>query len=103
VRTSLIKVGTVAGIVSGARGVKPAIVLDRKPNSAPVALMGMVWCYADAAKAPIRPGDLLTTASTPGHCQCVTETGRAFGAVIGKALTPLTAGRGMVRVFVSPR
>ncbi len=94
---------TVAGIVSGAGGLKPAIVLDRHANSAPVALMGTVWCYADAVKAPIRPGDLLTTADTPGHCRRVTQPAKAFGAVIGKALTSLVSGRGMVRVFVSPR
>ncbi|MFE9577374.1 hypothetical protein ACFYO1_13375 [Nocardia sp. NPDC006044] len=93
----------VAGIVSGAGGVRPAIVLDRQDNSAHVALMGKVWCAADADAAPIRPGDLLTTSATTGHCRRVTEPERAFGAVIGKALTPLTGGRGFVRVLVSPR
>ncbi|WP_194837425.1 hypothetical protein [Nocardia sp. XZ_19_369] len=94
---------TVAGIVSGAGGVKPAIVLDRQDNSAHIALMGKVWCAADADSAPIRPGDLLTTSATPGHCRRVTEPARAFGAVIGKALTSLADGRGFVRVLVSPR
>ena len=93
----------VAGIVSGAGGVKPALVLDRHENGAAVALMGKVWCMADADSAPIRPGNLLTTSSTAGHCRRVTEPARAFGAVIGKALTPLEAGRGLVRVLVSPR
>ncbi|WP_415842905.1 hypothetical protein, partial [Nocardia ninae] len=93
----------VAGIVSGAGGVKPAIVLDRQDNSAHIALMGKVWCAADADSAPIRPGDLLTTSATPGHCRRVTEPARAFGAVIGKALTSLADGRGFVRVLVSPR
>jgi hypothetical protein len=93
----------VAGIVSGAGGVKPAIVLDRHEGSANVALMGKVWCLADADVAPIRPGDLLTTSATVGHCRRVTEPDRAFGAVIGKALTPLQAGVGLVRVLVSPR
>ncbi|WP_157195468.1 hypothetical protein [Nocardia tenerifensis] len=93
----------VAGIVSGAGGVKPAIVLDRHDNSAHVALMGKVWCAADADMAPIRPGDLLTTSATSGHCRRVTEPERAFGAVIGKALTSLSSGQGYVRVLVSPR
>jgi len=93
----------VAGIVSGAGGVKPAIVLDRHEGSADVALIGKVWCRADADQAPIRPGDLLTTSSIPGHCRRVTELERAFGAVIGKALTPLCSGHGLVRVLVSPR
>ncbi|MEX2693374.1 hypothetical protein [Rhizobium mongolense] len=94
---------SVAGIVSGAGGVKPAIVLDRHEGSADVALIGKVWCRADADAAPIRPGDLLTTSSTIGHCRRVTEPGRAFGAIIGKALTPLPSGKGLVRVLVSPR
>lgn len=93
----------VAGIVSGACGIKPAIVLGRHDGSADVALMGKVWCQADAEVAPIRPGDLLTTSATVGHCRRVTEPARAFGAVIGKALTPLASGRGLVRVLVGPR
>ncbi|MFF0492108.1 hypothetical protein ACFYTQ_24020 [Nocardia sp. NPDC004068] len=93
----------VAGIVSGAGGVKPALVLDRHDGSAEIALMGKVWCLADAEDAPIRPGDLLTTSATVGHCRRVTDRSRAFGAVVGKALTPLPAGRGLVRVLVSPR
>jgi hypothetical protein len=93
----------VAGIVSGAGGVKPAIVLDRHDHSAHVALIGKVWCFADADVAPIRPGDLLTTSSTVGHCRRINQPGRAFSAVVGKALTPLLAGCGMVRVLVSPR
>ena len=60
---------TVAGIVSGAGGVKPALVLDRHDNSAHVALMGKVWCKADATDIAIRPGDLLTTSATEGHCR----------------------------------
>jgi hypothetical protein len=94
---------SVAGIVSGAGGVRPAIVLDRHEGSADVALIGKVWCRADADAAPIQPGDLLTTSSTPGHCRRVTEPERAFGAIIGKALTPLLSGKGLVRVLVSPR
>lgn len=94
---------TVAGVVSGGGGVRPAVVLDRHDEAVPVALVGKVWCFADAAAAPIRPGDLLTTSATSGHAQRVTERERAFGAVIGKALTALAEGRGMVRVLVSPR
>jgi NAD(P)H-hydrate repair Nnr-like enzyme with NAD(P)H-hydrate dehydratase domain len=58
---------------------------------------------ADADVAPIRPGDLLTTSTMSGHCRRVTEPARAFGAVIGKALTALLSGQGLVRVLVSPR
>lgn len=91
----------VAGIVSGAGGVRPALVLDRHDGGAPVALMGKLWVLVDASVAPIRCGDLLTTSSTPGHARRVTKRRRAFGAIVGKALTELPTGRGMVRVLVS--
>jgi len=90
----------VAGVVAGARGVRSALVLDRHDGGAPVALAGKVWVNADATAAPIRCGDTLTTSATPGHARRVTERDRAFGAVIGKALTDLPAGRGMVRILV---
>ncbi|WP_439593638.1 hypothetical protein [Microbacterium sp.] len=92
----------VAGIVSGAGGYKPAIVLDRQ-DGAPIALMGKAFVWVDADRAPVRVGDMLTTSSTPGHAMKVRDGSRAFGAVIGKALTPLESGRGLVKVFVSGR
>ena len=94
---------SVAGIVSGAGGVRPAIVLDSHDDGVAVALMGKVWCLADASAGAISPGDLLTTSSTPGHAQRVNDAGRAFGALIGKALTPLAEGCGPVRVLVTSR
>lgn len=91
---------TVAGVVSGGQGVRPGIVLDRHEGGIPVAMMGKIWALADASDQPIRVGDLLTTSATPGHAQRVTDRGRAMGAVVGKALTSLPSGRGMVRVLV---
>ena len=88
-----------AGIVSGAQGVRPAFVLDRHEGGAPIALLGKAWCRADATEAAIKPGDLLTTSSTPGHARRAGDE-PAPGTVIGKALTPLPAGRGWVHVFV---
>lgn len=91
----------VAGVVSGAGGVRPALVLDRHDGGAPVALMGKLWVLADASEAAIRCGDLLTTSSTLGHARRATDRERAFGAVVGKALTELATGTGMVRVLVT--
>ena len=93
----------VAGIVSGAGGLQPAVVLGDHDRGVTVALMGTVWCLADADVAPIRPGDLLTSSSTPGHARSVTEPSRALGTIIGKALTPLPSGCGLVQVLVSSR
>ena len=94
----------VVGIVSGAGGYKPAIVLDRQESlqhRAPVALMGKVFCNVDAAEHAIEVGDLLTTSSSPGHAMKATDPSRAFGAVIGKALRPLASGRGKIPVLVA--
>jgi len=94
----------VVGVVSGAGNYKPAIILDRQESveqRAPVALMGKVFCNVDADENPIEVGDLLTTASTPGHAMKASDPSRAFGAVIGKALRPLAAGRGKIPVLVA--
>jgi hypothetical protein len=97
----------VAGIVSGAGDRHPALVLDRRcttdgkstPRS-PIAVVGKAWCLADATREPIAVGDLLTTSRTAGHAMRATDRGAAFGAVIGKALTPLAAGTGQVLVLI---
>jgi hypothetical protein len=94
----------VAGIVSGANGVKPGIslhqdgVLDSGEN---VALSGRVYVLADAASAPIEPGDLLTTSATPGHAMKVADHTQSQGAILGKAMSRLEEGKGMVLVLVT--
>lgn len=94
----------VAGIVSGAGGYRPGIVLDRRTadvSRTVVALVGKVYCKVDAQYGPIEMGDLLTPSPTPGHAMKASDPGRAFGSVIGKALRPLQEGRGMVPVLVA--
>lgn len=44
---------------------------------------------------------MLTTSDTPGHAMKVTDYAPANGATIGKAMSPLKSGRGMVLVLVS--
>jgi hypothetical protein len=96
---------TVAGIVSGAGGVKPGMLMGQRETKADgkhaVALTGRVYCQADASNGAIRPGDLLTTSDTPGHAMKVTDHARAQGAIIGKAMTSLESGKGLVLVLVS--
>ena len=95
----------VAGIISGAGEVEPALVMSQDGTIAdgryPVALTGRVYCWADASNGPIEPGDLLTTSSTPGHAMKALDPARTPGAVLGKAMTPLADGRGLVLVLVS--
>ena len=94
----------VAGVVSGANGLYAGAVLGNQPGHdavVPVALSGRVWVYCDASKHGIQPGDLLTTSDVPGHAMKVSDHARAQGAVIGKAMTRLAEGRGLVLVLVT--
>jgi hypothetical protein len=70
-------------------------------GSHPIALSGRVYCWADASNGAIRPGDLLTTSATAGHAMKVTNNQKAYGAIIGKAMTELKSGKGLVLVLVS--
>jgi hypothetical protein len=94
----------VAGVVSGANGIHPGIQMHQQgllEGGKNVALTGRVYVMADAANGPIKPGDLLTTSSTPGEAMKVTDHVRAQGAILGKAMTSLAHGRGLVLVLVT--
>jgi hypothetical protein len=97
---------TVAGVISGAGGVKPGMVMSQVGSVAdgqhPVALTGRVWVLCDAGAEAIVPGDLLTTADAPGHAMKASDRLRAQGATLGKAMSSLPAGqRGLVLVLVN--
>ena len=94
----------VAGIVSGAGNVNPGITLtqnDIQAEGQNVALAGRVYCLATAANGPIKPGDMLTTSDLPGHAMKATDRNLSFGAVIGKAMSSLEDGEGLVFVLVN--
>ena len=94
----------VAGVISGAGGVNPGIALHQEgvlESGQNVALTGRVYVQADATFGRIRPGDLLTTSATPGRAMKVTDPQRAQGAILGKAMTPLAEGQGLVLVLVT--
>ena len=94
----------VAGVIAGAGDCKPAIILGNQPSQRakqPVALLGRVYCKADARYGPITVGDLLTTSPTPGHAMKADDRERAFGSVFGKALRGLAAGQGLIPVLIA--
>jgi len=94
----------VAGVVSGAGGYKPGIVLDKQQSQQtrqPIALLGKVYCKVDAQYGAIAVGDLLTTSPTPGHGMKAADPLQAFGSAIGKALRPLQAGQGMIPILIA--
>ncbi len=94
----------VAGIVSGANGINPGIALEQEgaiEGGQNVALSGRVYVQADATNGAIEPGDMLTTSNIPGRAMKVGDQAKAQGAVIGKAMSSLNEGTGMVLVLVS--
>ena len=94
----------VAGVISGAGDYQPGLVLGRRDSSEgrmPLALVGKVYCKVDAQHGPVKVGDLLTTSSTPGHAMRAADPLKAFGTVIGKALRPLTSGKGLVPILIA--
>ena len=94
----------VAGIVSGANGVNPGISLQQEgvlEGGQNVSLSGRVYVKADASTGAIKPGDLLTTSGTPGHAMKVSDHSRSQGAILGKAMSALKDGQGLVLVLVT--
>jgi len=94
----------VAGVVSGAGDLRPGIVLGRRQpqgSRMAIALLGKVYCKADAQYAPIDVGDLLTTSYTPGHAMKAEDASKSFGATVGKALRPLKGGCGLIPILVA--
>jgi hypothetical protein len=95
----------VAGVISGAGEYRPGLVLGRVGSSgegkAPVALIGRVYCKVDASYAPIAVGDMLTTSPTPGFAMKASDPSMAFGAVVGKALASVDAGRELIPILVT--
>jgi hypothetical protein len=83
----------VAGIISGGASILPLLGGEGRGEGERVSLTALT--------APIKPGDLLTTPDTPGHCMKATDRERAYGTVIGKAMTSLPEGKGLVLVLVS--
>lgn len=95
----------VAGIISGAGGIKTGLLMSQYGSIAdgkyPVALTGRVYCKVDASYGSIEPGDLLTTSDTPGYAMKVADHVNAQGAIIGKAMTRLEKGKDLVLVLVT--
>jgi hypothetical protein len=94
----------VAGVVSGAGGIAHGIrmgqdgVLDGETL---LAMAGRVYVQCSTENGPIAPGDRLTTADLRGHAMRATDSARWDGAVIGKAMTGLDEGTGLVLVLVN--
>jgi hypothetical protein len=98
---------SVVGVISGAGGIRPGLSLGQTGTVAdgqyPVALTGRVWVRSDATDKPIRPGDMLTTSSLPGHAMSASGLADTRGAVLGKAMSSLEHGTGLVLMLIQPQ
>jgi hypothetical protein len=97
---------SVVGVVSGGKGRGAGIILGHGQAggyTVPVALVGKVYCKASAEYDPIRTGDLLATSPTSGHAMLASDRTRHSGAILGKALRPLTSGTELIPILVMMR
>lgn len=74
---------------------------DAGASRVPVVLSGTALCKVDADYGAVAPGDLLTASPTPGHAMRASDA--APGTIVGKALEPLDAGKGLIRILVMLR
>ncbi len=95
-------------LVAGIYATRPGILASphgkddpRLAGEVPMAVIGIVPCKVSAENGPVARGDLLVTSSTPGHAMKGTDRARMLGAIVGKALEPLSSGTGVIRVLVT--
>jgi hypothetical protein len=95
----------VAGIVSGAADLRAGIVLGKRARlshrSCNLALTGTTYCKVDANISPIEVGDLLTTSDCCGHAMKAADPCQAFGAILGKAMSSLRQGLGLIPILIA--
>ena len=93
----------VAGVISGGAALGSGVILRAvdSPTNVRLALVGTVYCKAEAVSAPISAEDLLTTSDIDGHAMAVRDQAKAGGAILGKALAALGSGTGLVLMLVN--
>jgi hypothetical protein len=94
-----------ATTVIGVYSTEPAVLAgapdtDDPLEGVPVAITGIVPCKVSTENGFIQRGDLLVTASTPGHAMRAGDN-PPQGAVLGKALGELEDGAGVIQVLVT--
>jgi hypothetical protein len=97
-------------LVAGVYSTQPGMLASTHPmepekfaGEVPLAMFGIVPCKVSAENGAISRGDLLVSAATPGYAMKGTDKSKMLGAIIGKALDPLTSGTGVIRVLLSSR
>jgi hypothetical protein len=97
----------VAGVVSTRPGIlaSPRAVAGAgapPADEAPLALVGIVPCKVCDEGGAVRAGDLLVSASVPGHAKKAPSNAKP-GTIVGKALEPLEGTAGKIEVLLTLR
>lgn len=96
-------------LVAGVYASRPGVLLterdvdDPLDDMVPMGVVGVLPTRVTGENGAIRRGDLLVTASTPGHAMKGTDPTRMVGAVLGKALENFDGDSGIIRVLISTR
>jgi len=95
----------IAGIISGANGIKPGILMGQDETIADgsdmVTLSGRTYVKANTTNGKIKIGDLITSSKVQGEAMRATSKRKSRGAIIGKAMTTLNDDSGFILVLVN--
>ena len=107
VPASVANARTVVGVISGAGGFRPGMVIGSRSDESsdfPLSLSGVVYVWVSAETGAIAPGDLLVPSSVAGVGMRTADPSAAAGTVFGKALEPWSGtGEGLVLMLVMHR
>ena len=97
----------VVGVVSGAGGLRPAMVIGSRSDGSddfPISMSGVVYVRVSGEAGAIEAGDLLVPSSVAGVGMRSSEPSVSVGRVFGKALEPRSDyGEGLVLMLVMNR
>lgn len=100
--------GAYSTLVAGVHSTNPGFIGggggaegEGQEGKIPLAVVGVVPVKASDQNGAIVPGDLLVTSDTPGHVMKGTDRDLMLGAVVGKALSGLDSGIGVITVLVT--
>ncbi len=102
-------IGVIANGTSGFQMLNPhygqkfnALTDQTDPNAKPMTVAGRVPVKVTGEGGPIKPGDYLTTSSTPGYAMKADHAGPTIGKALGFFSGTSSSGTGSVLVLVTP-
>ena len=95
----------IVGVVSGANGIKPGILMGQAGTEAYgddlVTLSGRTYIKANNSNGAIMIGDFVTSSKIAGEAMKATKKKKSYGALIGKAMSNMVDGSGFILVLVN--